>query len=129
MLSVQLQLWYHVGCTRDGTKPHHSARSIPKFHTPNTQPDRASSTNTTNITGEDASVEDVKRHDGAPRLRDGGGEARVVVDAEIMLKPHHRGSAPVPHGGGGIGGDDPDSASVPQDPTVVGRGREKRPEP
>jgi len=52
----------------------------------------------------------------------------VVVDAEVMLKPHHRSRAPVPHGGGGIGGDDPALASVPQDPTAVGRGWEKRPE-
>jgi len=52
----------------------------------------------------------------------------VVVDAEIMLKPHHRGRAPVRHGGGGIGGDDPALASVSQDRTAVGRGWEKRPE-
>lgn len=54
----------------------------------------------------------------------------MIVDAEVMLKPHHRGRATVPHGVGGIGGDDPALASsVPQDPTAVGRGWEKRPEP
>lgn len=52
----------------------------------------------------------------------------MVVDAEIMLEPHHRGRAPVPHGGGGIGGDDPALAPVPEAPTAVGRGWEKRPE-
>jgi hypothetical protein len=46
-----------------------------------------------------------------------------------MLKPHHRGRAPVPHGGGGIGGNDPALASVSQDPTAVGRDWEKLPEP
>lgn len=53
----------------------------------------------------------------------------MVVDAEVMLKPHHRGGSPVPDGGGGIGGDDPALALVPQDPTAVGRGWEKRAEP
>lgn len=52
----------------------------------------------------------------------------MVVDAEIMLEPHHRGRAPVPHGVGGIGSDDPALEPVPEDPTTVGRGREKRPE-
>lgn len=46
----------------------------------------------------------------------------MVVDAEVMLKPHHR-------GGGGIGGDDPAPASIPQGAMAVERGGEKLPEP
>jgi hypothetical protein len=45
------------------------------------------------LTGKDAAVEDVERHDGAAALGAGGDEARVVVDAEVMLEPHHRGRA------------------------------------
>lgn len=52
------------------------------------------------LTGEDAAVEDVERHDGAAGLGAGGDEARVVVDAEVMLEPHHR-RAPVAHGAAG----------------------------
>lgn len=52
----------------------------------------------------------------------------MVVDAEVMLEPHHRGRAAAPHGVGGIGGNDPALAPVPEDPTVVGWGWEKRPE-
>ena len=52
----------------------------------------------------------------------------MVVDAEVMLEPHHRGRAPVPHGRGGIGGDDPDPAPVAEDPAALWRGWEKRPD-
>jgi hypothetical protein len=62
-------------------------------------------------------IEDVERHDEALWLRGGGDEARVVVDAEIMLEPHYRSR-------GGIGGGDPATAAAP----VAARGRVEGPE-
>lgn len=145
---MHAQLCHHVGRTRDGTEAaptiditYRTAMQYCIDHTTHTIPKSIAQQSTGSDvqhqqkqhTGEDASIEDVEGHDGAPRLRDSGGETRVVVKAEVMLKPHHRGRgrgrAPVPHGGGGIGGDDPALASVPQDPTAVGRGWEKQTEP